>query len=414
MTASTTKFLHWRSALLVVGALSVIICSTIATSESASYTGPTHPVDAAFFGMHVHHAASGTSWPAVSFANWRLWDAGVTWPQLEPARGKWDFNLLDRYTQLAAERNVDLLLTLGLTPAWASARPNEPSAYGKGNAAEARQLADWEEYVRVVATRYKGVIHNYEIWNEPNVKGTFTGNPQAMVELSRAAYRVLKSVDPTITVVSPAATAGDGAAWLDEYLHRGGCAYADVIGYHFYVTPEPPEAMIPLIQKIDATIRRHDCLKPLWNTESGWARPKHFSSDEEAGGYVMRTYLLNWLLGVQRCYWYAWDNHNWSTLDLTSRSGNKITGAGAAYGVLQRWMLGSVLRSCERRRSGIWICQLDRGSSSDRVIWSESGRQSFTIPASWHVRTTASWTGQNQQSTTPFNVGAAPVLLSSQ
>ncbi len=174
--------------------------------------------------MHVHHAASGTSWPAVSFADWRLWDAGVTWPQLEPARGKWDFNLLDRYTQLAAERNVDILLTLGLTPAWASARPNEPSAYGKGNAAEPRQLADWEEYVRIVATRYKGVIHNYEIWNEPNVKGTFTGNPQAMVELSRAAYRVLKSVDPTITVVSPAATAGDGAAWLDEYLHRGGCA----------------------------------------------------------------------------------------------------------------------------------------------------------------------------------------------
>ncbi len=127
----------------------------------------------------------------------------------------------------------------------------------------------------VVATRYKGVIHNYEIWNEPNVKGTFTGSPQAMLELSRAAYRILKSVDPTITVVSPAATADDGVSWLGEYLQKGGCAYADVIGYHFYVTPEPPEAMIPLIKKVDATIRRHDCEnKPLWNTESGWAEPE--------------------------------------------------------------------------------------------------------------------------------------------
>jgi len=351
----------------------------------------------------------------VPFAGWRLWDAGVTWSQVEPAPGKWNFDLLDRYAHIATEHNVDILLTLGLTPAWASARPGEPSAYGKGNAAEPQQLADWEQYVRVVATRYKGVIRNYEIWNEPNVKGTFSGSPQAMLRLSRAAYRILKSVDPAITVVSPAATAGDGVSWLGEYLQKGGCAYADVIGYHFYVTPEPPEKMVPLIKKVDTTIRRHDCQnKPVWNTESGWTGPKRFSSDEEAAGYMMRTYLLNWLLGVQRCYWYAWDNHNWSTLDLTSRSDNTITNAGAAYGVLHSWTLGSVLSSCERERSGIWICQLDRGSSSDRVIWSESGRQSFAIPPPWHVRTTTTWTGQREAPTAPLNVGPAPVLLSSQ
>jgi hypothetical protein len=407
--------LRSRPAYLAVGALSIIICSTIATSESASYKGPPNPVDAAFFGTHIHHAASGTPWPAVTFAGWRLWDAGVTWPQLEPEPGKWNFDLLDRYTRIAGEHHVDILLTLGLTPAWASARPDEPSAYDKGNAAEPRQLADWEQYLRVVATRYKGVIHNYEIWNEPNVKGTFTGSSQAMLELSRAAYRVLKSVDPTITVVSPAATAGDGVSWLGEYLQKGGCAYTDVIGYHFYVTPEPPEAMVALIKKVEVTSRKYDCQnKPVWNTESGWASPKQFASEEEAAGYMMRTYLLNWLLGVQRCYWYAWDNHNWSTLDLTSRSSNKITNAGTAYGVLHSWMVGSILRSCERERSGIWICQLDRSSSSDRVIWSESGRQSITIPSSWHVRTTTLWTGQSQSPTTSLNVGAAPTLLSSQ
>src|SRR5262249_13080787 len=155
-------------------------------------------------------------WPPVAFSEWRLWDAGVTWAQLEPEPGKWQFDLLDRYTHLAAERHVDILLTLGLTPAWASARPEEPSAYGKGEAAEPRKLEDWERYVRTVATRYKGVIHNYEIWNEPNVKGTFTGSPQAMLQLGRVAYEVLKAVDPTVTVVSPSPTAEGGVAWLSE------------------------------------------------------------------------------------------------------------------------------------------------------------------------------------------------------
>ncbi len=408
-------FLRFRPTYFVVGALLIIVCSTIATSEPDSYAGPTYPVDAAFFGMHIHHAGAGTAWPAVPFGGWRLWDSGVAWPQLEPAPGKWNFELLDRYTQIAAGHHVDILLTLGLTPAWASARPDEPSAYAKGNAAEPRHLADWELYVRTVATRYKGVIHNYEIWNEPNVKGTFTGSTNTMLDLSRSAYRVLKSVDPTITVVSPSPTANDGVSWLSNYLQRGGCEYADVIGYHFYVTPKPPEEMLPLIKKVKATTRRRDCDdKPIWNTESGWAAPKRFSSEDEAAGYLMRTYLLNWLFGVQRCYWYAWDNHNWSTLDLTSRSRSQMTSAGAAYGVLHSWMLGAVIRSCERERSGVWICQLDLASSSSRVIWSENAQHSFDVPAWWHVRTITSWTGENQPLTIPLSVGPAPVLLCSQ
>src|SRR5580704_5261031 len=115
------------------------------------YMGPNHPITAQYFGMHIHHTASGTPWPPVQFGSWRLWDSGVAWPQLEPQLGKWDFTLLDRYVQLAAQHHVEIVLTLGLTPAWASARPQEPSAYSRGNAAEPRSLADWEDYVRVVA-----------------------------------------------------------------------------------------------------------------------------------------------------------------------------------------------------------------------------------------------------------------------
>jgi hypothetical protein len=397
---------------LFVGGLWLLVASAIATSESTRYPGSSLPVDAAFFGMHIHHAADGTAWPAVPFADWRLWDAGVSWPQLEPAPGKWNFNLLDRYAQIAAERHVEILLTLGLTPAWASARPDEPSAYRNGNAAEPRRLSDWETYVRTVATRYKGVIHSYEIWNEPNVKGTFTGNIQAMLELSRAAYRVLKSIDPTVTVVSPSATTADGVPWLDAFLQQGSCQYTDVIGYHFYVTPQPPEALIALIQQVKTSLRHHGCEnKPVWNTELGWAKPAQFTSEEEAAGYLMRAYLLNWLLGVRRCYWYAWDNHNWSTLDLTSREDNRITRAGAAYGVLHGWLIGAVLRSCDRNPSGIWTCQLERASSTDRVLWSDRGEQPFAVPSSWHVVRISTWTGDVIPAMPQLTLGPAPLLL---
>jgi hypothetical protein len=402
-----------RYIYIFLGAL-LILVSAIATTESASITGPAQPVDSAFFGMHIHHATTGTGWPAVPFASWRLWDAGVAWPQVEPARGRWDFTELDRYTRLANEHHVEILLTLGLTPAWASSRPQEVSAYSNGNAAEPGQLSDWEEYVRTVATRYKGVIHNYEIWNEPNEKGTFTGSVSEMAELSRVAYQTLKTVDSTITVVSPSATTGSGVPWLDQFLQQGGCQYSDVIGYHFYVTPEPPERMISLIQAVEATIRKHNCAKKsLWNTESGWAKPKLFKSDEEAGSYLMRSLVLNRLLGVQRFYWYAWDNHNWSTLDLTSAADSSMTNAGAAYGVIHNWLLGAVLRSCKRDRAGVWICQLERAGATSRMMWSDGETELFTPPSGWQVQQIVDWTGRASRPPAAIKVGPTPLLLES-
>jgi hypothetical protein len=397
----------------LAGILLVVLCATARTSESASYAGPAMPVDAAFFGMHIHRAAAGTPWPAAPFAGWRLWDAGVSWPQLEPERGKWNFALLDRYAQIAREHHVEIVLTLGLTPAWASTRPEQPSAYGTGNAAEPRQIADWAEYICVVATRYKGVIRYYEIWNEPNVPGTFTGGVPAMLELTRTAYLILKSVDPSIRVISPSATTDEGLPWLDTFLQEGGCHYFDIVGYHFYVTPARPETMIPLIEKVKNILHRDHCDRPLWNTESGWSEPKQFSSNEEAAGYLMRTYLLSWLMGVQRVYWYAWDNHNWSTLDLTSRSTGAATSAGAAYGVIRSWMLGAVLRHCGRSRTGIWVCELERDSGTSRVAWSDSGEQQLATPTPWDAHAMTSWTGQTSLTGRQITFGAAPVLLSS-
>jgi Glycosyl hydrolases family 39 len=391
--------------------ITIIVLSGVAGGPQV-YQGPDHPVIAQYFGMHIHHAALSTPWPGVQFASWRLWDSGVAWPQLEPQPGKWEFTLLDRYVQLAAEHDVEIVLTLGLTPSWASARPRELSAYGRGNAAEPRNLADWENYVRVVATRYKGVIHSYEIWNEPNARANFSGSPEEMLRLSRTAYEVLKAVDPDITVVSPSATTDAGVAWLNAFLAQGGCKYSDVIGYHFYVTPDPPEAMIPLIRKVKGVLRSRGCGdKPLWNTESGWAKPKHFSSDAEAAGYLMRTYVVNWLMGVERCYWYSWDNHNWSTLELTTRAGNQMTTVGAAYEIIREWILGAVLRSCSLQTPRVWACSFEQGPAKSWIVWSESGTAQFVVPKSWGVTQVSNWTDDIQAAGSTLAVSSTPRRL---
>ena len=128
------------------------------TSQYGFAAPNVEPIPLSYFGLHIHRADRGTAWPNVPFGSWRLWDAYVTWADLQPELDKWEFSRLDRYVVLAQSNNVELILPLANTPRWAAARPNESSAYALGNASEAKNIEDWRRYIKVVAKRYKGRI----------------------------------------------------------------------------------------------------------------------------------------------------------------------------------------------------------------------------------------------------------------
>ena len=371
------------------------------------------------FGMHIHHIGTYTPWPAVSIGTWRLFSSYVSWPDLEPNKGQWYFDKLDSHVSIAQANNVEILLTLGLSPTWASARPAEPSAYKPGYAAEPANIEDWKNYVQTVATRYKGRIRYYEIWNEPNEPIFFSGTVDQMVTLAREAYAILKEIDPEVTVVSPSATPGGvvdlGTPWLEKYLMKGGAAYADIIGYHFYVTPNQPESMLPLISKVKILMAKYGVgSKQLWNTEAGWANPKSFSSNAEADGYVARSYILNWAAGVNRFYWYAWDDRDWLTLFMTEADFKTLTTSAIAYAQVQQWLIGARMVACGQNTQGAWIANIVRdGGYSGWIVWNQTQSLNIDIPQSWNVErmkdlrgNTTDLTGVNQVA-----IGMAPILL---
>ena len=121
-------------------------------------TLPLPPITLDYFGLVLSRPDARMPWPSVPFGSWRLWDANVTWPFLEPEPGRWNFQLLDRLVDEATAHRTKLLLVLAHSPAWASARPTEASAYKPGYAAEPRQIEDWRHYVRTVVQRYRGRI----------------------------------------------------------------------------------------------------------------------------------------------------------------------------------------------------------------------------------------------------------------
>lgn len=354
-------------ALLFAAAL--LTCSPAGVCEEMGAAG----IPLQYFGLHMHRADAGTAWPSIPFGSWRLWDAYVGWSQLEPVRGQWSFGKLDRYVAMAKITNVELLLPLAMTPGWASARPQEASAYRPGNSAEPASMDDWRAYVTAVGTRYKGRIRQYEIWNEPSDQSHYTGSVDKLVEMACEAHRILKAIDPVNMIVSPA-SAGGGRhiAYLDRFLAAGGKRCIDVVAHHFYVFQKPPEAMLPLIRDVRAVMKKNGVNHlPLWNTETGWwiengdGTPedayitkggwRRLSQSGEAGDYVFRALLIGRSEGLARFYWYSWDHRG--GLGLTEASNGRLKGIDAKWRQAVDLLTGSKDVNCSISGE-VWQCRI--------------------------------------------------------
>ena len=397
--------------LLGVAVISLTRVLIVAASTDSSLTPSSQVIPENYFGMHMHSAHGKTPWPSVTFGSWRLWDAAVNWAKLEPNKGDWRWEILDRDVELARQHNVDLLLTLGRTPRWASARPNEPqdSRYGNpGERAEPRDLQDWRDYVRTVATRYKGRIHEYEIWNEPNARNFYTGTPSAMADLAREAYAILKQVDSSNVVLSPSPSGTIGSNWLAEYLQAGGGKYADIIGYHFYVRDSPPEEMVQRISTVKGILAKNGLGdRPLWDTEAGRIPPL---PSDEGPAFVSRAYILNWAGGVQRFYWYAWDNEG---MGVRLTEDGIPTQAARAYAETEKWLVGARMESCANN-SGTWVCKLEREPGyTGWIVWQAGRDSSWEIPKGWGVSQITELSGARHElpSSGKIEIGPTPMLL---
>lgn len=391
-----------------------------------------YPIQDSYFGMHVRWGATTPYWPAARFHTWRVITGETTWYGLEPQQGMWRFGSLDNAVARAQAHGVEVMLTLGQTPPWASARPLEKVPNGWGASAEPKNMADWENYIRTVATRYKGKIKYYELWNEPRFREVdpyravagFTGTAKQMVEMGAIAKRVLNEVDPEAMLVSPAADSGlPGLKRLKVWLDAGGGKVSDVIAYHIYVTP--PEQIPGVVRALRNLVNQYGLSGvEIWNTESGFVvespdrEAKVTGSEvfgevlnvEKGAAYASRALILGAASGLDRYFWYSWDI---PTMALTEGKGRTITLAGNAYINTERWLRGAVINECRTADDKLWICTMNRGERKARLIWNTTGTRNWMVPAQWQARQYETLLGgmTNVDQSGRIRVNEAPLLI---
>jgi hypothetical protein len=235
--------------------------------------------------------------------------------------------------------------------------------------------------------------------------------------MTRVAHDVIKSVDPSAIIVSPAPTGENALRWFADFLSKGGGRYVDVVGYHLYVYPRPPEVLLPFIQKVKQTMTDNGAGdKPLWCTELGWAQPKPFPSDELGAAYLTRSFALAWSAGVKRLFWYAWDNHGWIALETTQADSQTLRPAGQAFGTIQKWMVGASMDGCDEYLPQTWTCHLHRGNKSQWIVWTVGSQpRTFQVPSAWNARSVTPLLGQpSSLKGYSIEIGQVPVLISTE
>ena len=377
------------ASLTVVGALTTSLlvapAAQAAPAPLQDLRGST--VQQSLFGMHVFNLEDGV-FPTVPVGAIRLWDNETTWSAIEPAKGQFAWAKLDNAVATAQAGGVsDILMVLAGTPAWATSDPTSGGAAGvlPGAAGAPANLQDWDDWVRAVASRYKGRITSYQPWNEANLSTFFTGSPQVLAQMTKRAYDIIKSIDPAATVVAPSTGTRLGGPFKKFYpvylreLKALGWP-VDVWAAHTYPaslgTPLDRALLARTYLSVLAAEGAPDL--PIWDTENNFGlagpgpqNPDQDITDARAADWTARTYLDALRLGFSRVYWYAWGPEN----DLVGIQMYAGTPAAKAYQTLQQWIVGSTFVRCTNGPEV--TCTFDRAGTKSKIVWAENGKARF-------------------------------------
>lgn len=258
---------------------------------------------------HVTIRNSSTANPYASWA-WELRQgvcsmcrsAGVeyvrtdfAWRYCEPSKGNWNWTAYDAAVAAAEAEGVKLLPILCYN-----------SIYSGKQAFQ--ELDNWTNYVRRVVSRYKSHFTAVEVWNEPNLNGSWRSGEPANVSwknadvndyitLLKATHQAVKAVDPNIQVVM------GGIAGRCDSFFKTLCSDAkdwfDIVAFHPYNNEHAPDftkwntcpGSNGMVDEYLSAMSDKGVSKPVWITEIGW--PTHGGGQSEANQSSYLTQFIS-------------------------------------------------------------------------------------------------------------------------
>jgi len=406
------------------------------------------------FGVLVNNYGNHSLSPNLGHSILRLWDGSNShWAAIQPLdpalvgldqSWKWlnpngtDANVV-RYMDYAANiAKKDVLLELGVTPAWASSDPTHNCGHGTfgiGGCKAPKSIESWKTYVRTVLTHfrdryavagdptYRSPIKYLEIWNEFSVPNHFASPYSQLAEMTCAARDVVNEEafkvggKPIVKIVAPS-LAGDDLWKMREMLEAqtaevtprtvGECA--DIFATHIYLTGYAPEIVsTPRVANLQLLLKSlHLENKPLWNTEGSSTCDLHcpagyVPSAGQAKGMLPRMFATMWANGISNFDYFLMEGGAEPWMALVSLPGTPESTAGAltpmgmGYATAVNWFKGATLQAAYRtgpQRSAsaplpIHVQKIEQSSKKlTYMVWSDVdvNFSKVSAPAAWKAQ----------------------------
>ncbi len=311
--------------------------------------------------------AAGSRWDRLDFR----------WNVIEDTPGTFTFDTHDALVRRDALSGINVIGILGSTASWATTgcpvrlaaaslppqtaqddywwRPCPPDNLDLPWDDPANY---WGRYVYRTVSHYRGQVHVWEMWNEPDWAGVFwTGTPAEYAQLLKVGYLAAKAADPDAVVLF-----GGLSYWRDtdfgvqvfDALRRlegaeAHNAYFDALSLHLYSSVYNIGYVVHTLQ---AAMTQHGVgAHPIWLTETGvslWdEHPTHpglrydwGATIEEAAAYVIESYASARAAGVEKYLYFRMHDDEMAESFGLVRNDRSLRPAYTAFQLVARYLQG--------------------------------------------------------------------------
>jgi hypothetical protein len=246
-----------------------------------------------------------------------------SWNGIEPEPGQYDFRFWDMLVDESSRAGIELIPYVAYTPEWAA---REKKNFWEQPPSDPRTFSTFMEKL---ATRYRGRVHSWELWNEPDNREYWQGTADEFAQMIIPAAQAVRRADPSVKIALGGMSYGPADFFQQLALKYHIGQYFDVIATHAY--PESwhegraEEVFQEELPKMEDLVKRSGGSPVLWLNEMGYADyrydPAHASvygtnvyySYEHTARYAADVLLKSFLMtaasgDVSLAGWYRIDD----------------------------------------------------------------------------------------------------------
>ena len=339
-------------------------------------SGVAVPSDA--FGVH---APVDWGTPGVG-ASWvRLWDAGVSWAQMEPTQGNIDFSKLRASIESAERSGARVLYVLGDTPGWANGgKPGNIAPTSNGSALS---------FIGALKNEFGSRIGAYEVWNEGNLPTYWTGSQRQLAELTKGMKDVIGGTSLLLAASTGTRATNAFVTNYGDYLDSLKALGWPVDGYTVHSYPVasagPVERVGELGQFKTMLALRGAPVKPIWDTEvnyglAGLGEGRRVIDDSTGAAYIAQSFIQSIQYGIDTTYWYMWTGTRGDEPILGTQLNPSTPISNTVWNNLRGMLNGSRMTRCTESDNVGFACQfVTSGLVPFTLMWTRAGTSQVNV-----------------------------------